>query len=266
MVSFTDEDVIKEFGYQLFPKKLSLEAYRYVFNSPRKMINAYLVTAAQAFLCTFLSVLLMALCAYPLSRRNFIFKKHLTVFLLITMLFGGGLVPSYILNTQYLKLGNTFWIYILPHLASAFHIIVFRTYFQGLPETMLESAKLDGASELRLFWQMILPLSTPVLATISFLVVLDRWNDWFTSLIYIRNQDLYTLQYLLQRILNDMEFIKKMAAETTGYEELQVMLDSIPGEAMRFALAIVAAGPMMVVFPLFQKYFVSGLTIGAMKG
>jgi putative aldouronate transport system permease protein len=152
----------------------------------------------------------------------------------------------------------------LPVLANAFSIIMFRTFFQGLPYALAESAKIDGASELRIFFQIILPISKPIIATLSLFSVLDKWNDWFTSLIYIRDQKLYTLQYLLQKILLEVDFVKSLAQNAPAG-----MIDSlsqVPTESLKFALCIVAAGPMLLVFPFFQKYFAKGLTIGAVKG
>lgn len=263
-ISLSDEQSIREAGYRLFPTEPTLTAYQYVFKNPSKVFNAYVVTAFQSVVGTALSVVIMSLCAYSLSRRNFIFRKPLTFLIFFTMLFGGGLIPSYILNTQYYGLGNTVWIYIVPALVSAWPIIIFRTFFQGLPESLPESAKIDGANELRIYFQIILPISKPVMATMALFGLIDRWNDWFTALIYVRNQDLFTLQYLLQRILMDVEFVRSMAENLPN----NISLDSIeiPTESMRYAMLIVAAGPMLVVFPFFQKYFARGLTIGAVKG
>jgi putative aldouronate transport system permease protein len=180
------------------------------------------------------------------------------------MLFSGGLVPSYILITQHLKLQNNFWVYILPSLANGFQIIVIRTFFKGLPASLMESAKIDGASEFRIFAQIILPLSKPVLATIGLMVLMSKWNDWFTCLLYIRDKNLYTLQFLLQKILMDAEFLFQMS-KNSGAVVTSEVIDP-PTESMRFALAVIAAGPMLLVFPFFQKYFAKGLTIGAVKG
>lgn len=263
-ISFSNEQDVMREGYRLIPKTIDLTAYKLVFKNPGQVIQSYLVTIFQAGLGTFLNVLIMSLCAYPLSRATFTWRVPITFFIFFTMLFGGGLIPTYILNTQYLGLGDTVWIYILPGLANAFHIIIFRTFFQGLPHSIIESAKMDGAGEFRIYWQMILPVSKPVIATLALLNVLAKWNEWFTALIYIRNEDLYTLQYLLQRILQKAEFIQQMA------DELPAGIDpkhfEVPTETVRFALAVVAAGPLLVVFPFFQKYFVRGLTIGSVKG
>lgn len=263
-ISFSSEAAIQSQGYKLFPVEPTLTAYRFVFKNPGKILDAYQVTFFQAIFGTILSVLIMSLCAYPLSRKNYKFRKPITFIIFFTMLFGGGLIPSYILNTQYYGLGNKIWVYIIPSLVSAWPIIIFRTFFQGLPESLAESAKMDGASELRIYFKIILPLSTPVLATMGLFGLIDRWNTWFTSLIYIRDQKLYTLQYLLQRILMDVEFVKVMTQNMPANIDLEVV--KLPSESMKYAMLIIAAGPMLIAFPFFQKYFASGLTIGAVKG
>lgn len=263
-VSFMSQAEIEEFGYRLIPKSISLDAYRYVFKNPTQILNSYKVTIFTSLFGTFLSVLVMAMVAYPLSRNTFYYKKPLTFFIFFTMLFSGGLIPSYIINTQYLNLGNSIWVYILPSLASAYHIIIIRTFFQQLPVSLVESAKLDGASEERIFISIILPLSKPVIATIALMTMLNKWNDWYTSLIYIRNTELYSLQYLLQKILREVEFMKTVSE---GGLSMNISLaNDIPTEPARFAMVIIAAGPMLVIFPFFQKYFTRGLTIGAVKG
>lgn len=188
------------------------------------------------------------------------------MFFLFTMLFHGGLIPTYILNAKYLHLKDSFWIYIFPHLIGAWYIIVMRTFFSQLPESLIDSAKIDGARELRIFFQIIIPLSKPVLATVSLLILLDRWNDWMTSMIYINNTKLYTLQYMLQKILNEIEYVKQMASMAANSSSVEMDISNLPGENMRFAMSVVAAGPMMVIFPFFQKYFVKGLTVGSVKG
>ncbi|MDY3929733.1 MAG: carbohydrate ABC transporter permease [Clostridia bacterium] len=261
-ISFSSEQSIIDNGYQLIPAVWSADAYRQALSNPHQIINAYKVTIAYTVLGTVLSILVQTLMAYPLSRSNYNKKKFVTVYLMITMFFGGGLVPSYILNTQYLHLGNTFWIYIFPGLMSAWNVILFKTYFKGLPNGLVEAAKLDGASEFYVYLKIILPLSTPIIACIAFTTVLGKWNDWNTSLLYIRNSDLYSLQYLLQRIINESDFIKNMQ----GTAAAAVVGETLPSETLKYAIAILAAGPMMVVFPFFQKYFAKGLVVGSVKG
>lgn len=264
-ISFSNEDALYQYGYKLIPKEIDLTAYKLIFKNPLQMRNSYATTAFQTGLGTILSVLIMSLCAYPLSRRNFKFRGVITFIIFFTMLFGGGLIPTYILITQYLKLGNTVWVYIFPSLVNAFQIIIFRTFFQGLPESLQESAKIDGASELRIFFQIILPLSKPVLATIALFNVVDRWNNWYTSLLYIRSkEELYTLQFLLQKILREVEFINTMSRDMPAGINVSDFI--LPVTSMRYAMLVIAVAPMLIVFPFFQKYFSRGLTIGAIKG
>lgn len=264
-VSFMGQAEIDALGYRLIPQRPTLEAYRYIFRNPTQLIDSYKVTIFFSLVGTFLSVMVMALVAYPLSRRTFYFRKPVTFYIFFTMLFGGGLIPSYILNTQYLGLGNSVWVYILPSLANAFHIIILRTFFQQLPPSLVESAKIDGAKEGRIFFSIVLPLSKPVIATIALMNLLSRWNDWYTTLIYIRDARLYSLQYMLQKILREAEFIQSMAQTGIGNLNIDISAE-VPTEPSRFAMVIVAAGPMLVIFPFFQKYFTRGLTIGAVKG
>lgn len=260
-ISITDEQVISNVGYSLIPAKFSFQAYKIVFSSPEQLIDSYETTIIFSIIHTALAVVVTTMTAYPLSRNGFKYKKILTWYIFITMLFGGGLVPSYLVNTKILHLGNTIWIYILPGLVSAWNVIIVRTFFQGIPESIVESAKIDGASEMGIFLRIMVPLSTPVMATIGFMTLVAKWNDWYTSLIYIKDTNLYSLQYMLQRILNEVEFIKQTASKDANFNQYE-----LPTEGVRYATAILAAGPMLVIFPFFQKYFTKGMTIGAVKG
>lgn len=264
-VSFTSEADVAKYGYNLIPKNLSLDAYRYVFANPAQVLQAYKITAIFSLGGTLLSVLVMALTAYPLSKPNFKYKKIITLYIFFTMIFSGGLIPSYILNTKYLHLSNTIWVYILPTLAGGFQIIMIRTFFQQLPGSLAESAKIDGASELKIFFRIMLPLSTPVIATVSFMILIGKWNDWNTSLLYIDDANLYSLQYLLQKILREADFVKSMVRDMPSAAKM-VDGTELPSESMKFALAVVVSGPMLVIFPFFQKYFAGGLTLGSVKG
>jgi putative aldouronate transport system permease protein len=261
--SLTDENVLTKQGYQLFPEQLSFEAYRYVFANPKEIYYAYATTIGQSLIGTLLSVTIMALCSYAMSRSDFIFRKPLSLYIIFTMIFSGGLVPTYILNASYLHLRDNLLIYLVsPYLCNVFYMIVLRTYFRDLPVALIESAKIDGAGELKIFSRIIVPLSKPVLATISLFVLLDRWNEWYTSLLYINNSKYYTVQYLLQRVLLELDFLRNLTLEAPiGSDNI-----NIPSESMRYAMAVVVAGPMLIVFPFFQKYFVKGLTVGAVKG
>lgn len=264
-VSFTDEKALLTEGYRLIPKQFSTLAYEYVFSNPQQIIDGYAVTIFVSAVGTVLGLFVTTTVAYALSRKNFAYKKIITYYIFFTMLFSGGLVPTYILLTQFLHLNDNIWVYILPHLVSAWNVIVVRTFMQGIPDSIIESAKVDGASEFRIYAQIILPLSKPVLATIGLLMLLAKWNMWMESMLYIRNARLYTLQYLLQRMLLDAEFAQKMAATMPETAALLGKVN-VPSESMRFAMCVLAAGPMLVVFPFFQKYFSKGLTVGAVKG
>ena len=262
--SFTAEDALKdpEKGFGIIPSEFSLEGYKQIFRKPEQIINGYKVTISFSVLATALHLFTIGLFAYPLSREHFVFRKPLNFLILIMMLFTAGAVPGYIINTQYLNLGNSFWIYVLPSAFSAYNCILVRTNYKAVPSELLESARIDGASELRICFSIVIPLSKATLASVGFLFLVGKWNEWSTSQVYIQDMELYSLQYLLQRILMDAQFIKQMI-ESGEMTEAQVTL---PTESLRYAMAVVAAGPMMFVFPFFQKYFAKGMTLGSVKG
>lgn len=264
-LSMTPEDVIASGGYKMIPAEVDFASYKAIFKNPTQLLNSYKITISFSVLGTLMSMIVMTMVAYALSREQFYYKKAVTFFVYFTMLFSGGLIPHYIINTKYLNLSNNFWVYVLPTLANAYHVLILRTFFKGLPASLTEAAKIDGAGEMTIFRVIVLPLSKPVLATVSLLTLLARWNDWQTSLLYIVDNDKFSLQYLLQKILRESEFLQKIS-EQNNVLVSENFSKSKPVESMRFAMAILAAGPMMVVFPFFQKYFTKGLTIGAVKG
>ncbi len=263
-VSLTEEKTLINEGFKLIPRTIDLSAYKYVFANPHKIIKAYEITTIQALAGMLLSIFTMSLCGYALSRPSFAGRKLITYMILFTMLFSGGLIPTYIINTKHYNLGNTIWVYFLPTMVNGFQIFIFRTFFANLPPSLIESAKIDGAGEFTVYSRIIIPLSKPVIATIALFQLLERWNNWMTSLIYIRNEDLHTLQFLLQRILREAQLVRNLVQQ--GVIGPNIDISALPSESMKFALAIVVAGPMLVVFPFFQKYFTRGLTIGSVKG
>ena len=260
-ISFSDETSLIRNGYSLIPHVFSLEAYKMVFNNPAQIFQSYKVTIIFTVTATALSVLVMGVMAYPLSRPNFRFRGPLSFYVLFTMLFSGGMVPTYLLIVKYLHLDNTIWVYILPGLVSAYNLIIIRTNYKSLPEELIEAAKMDGATELYICFKIVMPLCKSVLASVGFLFFVAKWNDWNTALLYITDPKLYSLQYLLQKILNEAEFLKQLAeaGELMGGEVF-------PSESYRYAMALVAAGPVLCVFPFFQKYFAKGMTLGGVKG
>ncbi len=259
--SFSNEGVITTQGYQIWPNPFDISAYEYVFRNPDQILRAYGLTFVFSISAMVLSVLLMSMIAYPLARSNLKGKSVINFYLYFTMLFNGGLVPTYLLVSRTLHLNDTIWVYILLGLINPWYVFMIRTFFKGIPGEIVESATIDGASEYTIFVRMILPLSKPVLATIALFVFLGKWNDWNTALIYITKPELYSLQYLLQKIMEDINILKQN-------QELGGMLSvsDIPAETVRMAMAIIVAGPALVVFPFFQKYFVKGLTVGSVKG
>ena len=263
--SFTDNTALTVNGYKFWPSKFSLMAYEWVFANPSSLINAYGVTILITVAGTFLGLAVMAPMAYVISRRFYVLRKFFTFLILFPMLFSGGLVSSYIINTRYLNLSNNLLVLILPNLVGSYYIIILRTFFSQLPGEIFESAKMDGASEFGLFFRICLPISTPVLATVAFLTALGKWNEWYNCLLYITDDRLNTLQYLLQRMMRNIEALYQMVQLAPGGIS-DIDLSKIPGENMRMAMLVVTIGPMLVFFPAFQKYFVKGMTVGSVKG
>ena len=261
-VSLSDEKDIVFNGYNIIPRVFSTGSYEFVFKNPSSILNAYKVTIIYSVISMVLNTAVMALVAYPLSRKELKGRTFISFFLYFTTLFSGGLIPTYILNTQYFHLDDTMWIYILPGMVSVWHVFMIRTFFQGIPNEIVESLRIDGASEYRIFWGTIVPLSKPVLATIMLFTFLAKWNDWMTSMLYINDQELISLQYLLQRIMLNVQLLQQN--QQTGMDLVDAT--ELPTETVRMAMAVVVAGPALLVFPFFQKYFTKGLTVGSVKG
>ena len=258
----TDEKEILREGYKLIPKQIDLSGYMYVFSNPRRIINAYGVTITYSVVGTIGSLFCNSLMAYPLSRKNYRFREKLNFYFYFTCLFSGGLVPTYLLCTKYLHMQDTLWIYIIPGLVGAWTIFYIRTSFQAIPEEMVESAVMDGASEWRILLTFMIPLSKPVLATMGLSIFLGNWNGWYTSMLYINDRtDLVSLQYLLQEIQMNLQLLQQVEGASNYID-----ISSIPSESARMAMMFVVAGPAMVVFPFFQKYFVKGMVVGSVKG
>lgn len=263
-ISLSNELDIAKYGYRLIPKNWDFQAYRFILDNPFVILGAYKVTIIISFVGSFLSVLMISMCAYALSRSDFKYRRIITFYLFFTMLFSGGLVPYYILMTKVLQLQNTYAALILPLLGSVWYIFLMRTFFQQLPGSLVESATIDGASEWRIYLTIIMPLSTPVLATVGILQLLAYWNSWLQALLFVDKPQLYPLQYLLQIMMNNIQEILKNMQDGISVDAGQ--LAAIPPESTRMAMCILAIGPMLFIFPFFQKYFAKGLTVGSVKG
>lgn len=264
IISFTDQSAINTYGYQIIPAKASLDAYRYIFTSNMGVGHAYLVTIGSTVCGTVLSVTIMALYAYPLSRPGLKGKGFFTFYIFFTMLFSGGLLAWYMVVTKYYHLGNKFFALVLPLAMSPWYTIIMRTFFQTtIPISIIESAKMDGAGETRILFSLVLPLAKPAIATIALFQTLAYWNDWFNPMLLITDKSLYNLQFLLQVMMKNIQMLSESTMST---EAASKFAGNVPEDAVRMALCVVAMGPILIVYPFFQKYFIQGLTIGAVKG
>lgn len=262
-VSFSSTGSIIENGYSLIPKEFSLESYRYIFETPMVIIRAYLVTIVTTVIGAVGSTLVIMLYAYPLSRKDFAFRKILMGYIFITMLFHGGTVAWYIVCTSTFHLSNTIWAMILPYLMNAWYVIILRTFFQSsVPVSIIESGKLDGAGEFRIFFRLVVPIAVPGIATIALFQTLVYWNDWWLPIMFIVEPALYNLQFLLQQMMQNIQMLNENSELMTNAAE---EMANIPTEGARMALCIVAMGPILIVYPFFQKYFIQGLTVGSIK-
>lgn len=260
--SLTDETALVQNGFSIIPSEFSTSAFGMALRNSNQLIQSYITTIIVTAVSTVASVLLMALLAYPMARPNFIWRKSLNFFVLFTMLFNGGMVPTYLLFSNVLHITDTIWALILGSLVNGYYVMVIRTSYSSLPYELIEAAKIDGAKELYICFKIIIPLTKASIASVAFLFLVTKWNNWESSMLYIRQKpQLYTLQYLLQRMLREADMIKQLADPgmlTAG--------EVIPSETLRFAMALLAAGPVLLVFPFFQKYFTKGMTIGGVKG
>lgn len=264
-ISFSAEASITEYGYRFIPKIPSLEGYTFLLSQGTMLARALGVSLFVTIVGTVVGVLLTTLMGYVLSRRDYKLNNFLTMVVFIPMVFNGGLVSTYFIVSQFLGLKNTLWVLILPLAVSSFNVIIARTFFATtVPESLIESAKMDGASQLTIFSRIVLPISLPVLATIGLFLSFAYWNDWYQSMLYIDDSKLLSLQALLNSILTNITMLAKNAA-VIGVSAAE-MLANMPQEAARMAIVVIIVFPIACAYPYFQKYFISGLTVGAVKG
>ena len=267
IISITDNNVIRKVGYQIFvtAETFSGDAYSYLWGQRQTILHALWVSVYVTFLGTVIGVMLTALMGYVLSRTEHKLNNFLTILVFIPMVFGGGMTASYVINSQLLHLSDTMWVLIIPLAVSSFNVTIARTFFRTtIPDGIIESAKIDGASQWTVFFRIILPISKPVLATIGLFLAFGYWNDWFQAKLYIHTDDLKSLQAMLDSMQNNLEYLtKNPTALLTSSSDLK---KNMPQESVRMAIAFVVAVPIACVYPFFQKYFISGLTVGAVKG
>jgi multiple sugar transport system permease protein/putative aldouronate transport system permease protein len=260
--SLTQEQALTTYGYSLWPKEFSLDAYKLVMVSA-DIPKAYLVTIFITVFGTLLSMLVTCAVSYALSVKNFKSRTALAFFIYFTMLFSGGLVASYLLITKTLVLQNKIWVLIFPSVCNPWNILLMRNFFNGIPDSLAESAKIDGANDIIILFKIILPISLPGIATIGLFYALSYWNEWYKCLLYIdsSHSQYYTLQYLIQRILRQVNYAANQPAEAVGLNAV-----TLPTYAYRMATIVVSTGPIILLYPFLQKYFVQGLTVGSVKG
>lgn len=259
--SLTDENTLTLYGYNLIPKKLSFFAYEILFKTD-KIFNAYKVTIFITLFGTLMSMLVTAAVAYAISVKTLKYRNAIALFIYFTMLFNGGLVSTYILTTRYLHLNNTIWVYILPSLVSPWNMFLLRNFFNTIPDSLAESARIDGANDIYILFKIILPLAKPALASISLFYALGYWNEWFKALLYITKPNLVSLQYIIMTIMRDIDFMNQMAALMPNTQTNFTP----PTVTVRMATAVVTIGPIIFVYPFIQKYFVKGMMVGSVKG
>lgn len=256
--SFSSEDSVLKDGYWFWPRAFSLEAYHFIFRYPRDVLNAFKNSVLITVIGTAVSLFISTMAAYVLYRKEVKYRNGLAFFLYFTTLFNGGLAPYYLFISNNLHLKNTYLVLILVPMFNVMYVLILRSFIQGsIPEPLVESAKIDGAGDFRIFFQMVLPLSKPALASIGLFTALAYWNDWWTAMMFTDKEQYVTLQYLLYKMLSSINLSSTFA---------QHVSDNSPKETFKLALTVVTTVPIAIVFPFVQKYFVKGVTIGAVKG
>ena len=261
--SFSSEASLVEYGYTIFPKELSLDSYKFVFSSSNSIFNAYGVTILVTVVSVIVGVMTTAMYAYVITRPYFKQSAFFSFLSYFTMLFNGGLVATYLINVKVLNLSNSVLALILPGAFTAWNVMVTKSFFNvSVPDSIVESAKIDGAGEFKVFMRIVMPISLPCIATIALFITMSKWNDWMSPMLYITEPNLYTLSFLLQNMLLNIQLLMENAAESGVSHQME----QIPSEGARMALCVIAAGPILIAYPFFQKYFVQGMTVGAVKG
>ena len=264
IISFTDEKILAVNGYQFFPEKLSFYAYQYIINAGDNIIRSYGVTIFVTVTGTVIGLLLTGTYAYALSRKTYAYRKLFTLVITVPMLFSGGMVANYLVVSKFLMLKDTVWALILPLCLNTFNVIVLRTFFKtSIPDAVVESAKIDGASEWKLFFKIVIPMALPGLATIGLFLTLAYWNDWFCAMMYLDGKEILPLQYLLIQIENSIDWLASNKS-MMGVDGIQAAAN-LPKETIKMAIVVIYTLPIVFAYPFFQMYFINGLTIGAVK-
>lgn len=262
--SFTSEDVLIKYGYSFFPKKWSLQSYSYLWQKIGVIARAYGVTIFVTVVGTVCSLVITIMFAYALSRKELPFRLQISFFVFFTMLFNGGLIPTYMMWTGTFHIKNTIFALIIPSLLmNAFYVIMMRSFFTAnIPDSLMEAARIDGAGEYRILVEIVVPLSVPMIATLALMVGLGYWNDWLNGLYYLTDSRLFSIQNVLNKMISDIQFLQTNTSTVSSAIDISKM----PSVGIRMAIAVIGALPVLVVYPFFQKYFVKGIVVGGVKG
>lgn len=258
--SFSTEAAVSKLGFSLFPREFTTSSYKILFRTPETILRAYGVTIFITVVGTALGLFITAMTAYVMSRKDFKYRNHFSFFFYFTTLFNGGMVSSYIFIIRYLHLKDSLISLIFPMMINVFYLLIMRSFMSDTPLAIIESAKMDGASEFRIFVQIVLPLTKAGLATIGLFIALEYWNDWYNAMLYLNSSEKFPLQYMLYNLMNQAEAMSKIASQAN------ISMTSMPTQTLKMAMAVIATGPIILVYPFVQKYFVKGITIGAVKG
>ena len=258
--SFSSEQAIRFNGYSILPQEFTTEAYGVIFKSPEKVLRAYGVTIFITAVGTILGLFLLTMTAYVISRQDFKYRNKISFFFYFTTLFNGGMISTYIFYIQYLHLKDNFLALILPGIMNVFYLLIMRSFVNTVPTALIESAKIDGAGEFRIFVQIVLPLPKSGLATIGLFMALGYWNDWYNAMLYMNTETKFPLQYMLYNMLQKQQALAAIASQ------VGIKVENLPSNSLKLAMAVVATGPIILFYPFVQKYFVKGITIGSVKG
>ena len=264
--SFSSESAIVANGFSLIPKEFSLEAYKTVFKDPMVVVRAYATTITLTIVGTFLGLMIQMTTAYVLTRKDFEWRNFFSFFFYFTTLFSGGLVPTYILYTNTLDLKDSYLALWLPLFFSVYNLLIMKSYISGIPDSLVDAAKIDGCSEVGTLFRVVMPLIKPAMATVGLLIALAYWNDWYNAMLYLKSEEKYPLQYFLYDTVNNIEAYKRLIASGAAVSSDVATALSLPTQTLKLALTIVVTGPIILAYPFVQKYFVQGITIGAVKG
>lgn len=258
--SLTSEHAIANYGYGILPREFTFSAYATLFRYPQDIIRAYGVTVMITLTGTLAGLFIITMTAYVLNRKDFRYRNKLSFFFYFITLFNGGLVSTYIFVVRYLHLKNSFLALILPVMINIFYLLIMRSFVSAIPDSISESAKIDGAGDFTIFIRLILPLSKAALATIGLFIALDYWNDWYNAMLYLTDYKKYPLQYLLYNMLSSTEAISRISSASS------VPMGELPSQSLKLAMSVISTGPIILAYPFVQKYFVKGITVGAVKG